>query len=112
MKIKKFISFEGIDCSGKTTQIKILKERLEKNNFKVLVLREPGGTKITELIRDIILHSSNNISNECEMLLFLSARAELVNKVIKPAIDNDFFVICDRYLDSTFLCLYVCLSGF
>lgn len=101
MKIKKFISFEGIDGAGKTTQINILKKKLEDNNKKVMVLREPGGTKITEMIRDIILNSTNNISKNSEMLLFLAARAELVNKVIKPALKDNYFVICDRYIDST-----------
>ena len=101
MKINKFISFEGIDSSGKTTQINILKKKLEDLNFKVLVLREPGGIDVSESIRKIILNNDYNISRECEMLLFLSARAELVDKVIKPALLDDSFVICDRFVDST-----------
>ncbi len=101
MKINKFISFEGVDFSGKTTQINLLKEKLEDLNFKVLVFREPGGIEVAESIRDIILNNDYNISKECEMLLFLSARAELVDKVIKPALDDDCFVICDRFIDST-----------
>ena len=101
MKINKFISFEGIDGSGKTTQINILKNKLENNNFKVMVFREPGGTDTTEKIRDIILDTKNSISKESELFLFLAARAELVKKVIQPALNNDCFVICDRYIDST-----------
>ena len=102
MKINRFITFEGIDGSGKTTQIKLLKKRLELNNHKVMILREPGGTDLTESLRNIILSKSFNISEKSEMLLFLASRAELVNKVVIPALEKNFFVICDRYIDSTF----------
>lgn len=101
MKINRFITFEGIDGSGKTTQIKLLKRRLELNNQKVMALREPGGTELTESLRNIILNKSLNISNKSEMLLFLAARADLVNEVIRPALGKDHFVVCDRYIDST-----------
>ena len=101
MKINRFITFEGIDGSGKTTQIKLLKRRLELNNQKVMALREPGGTELTESLRNIILDKSLKISNTSEMLLFLAARADLVNEVIRPALGKDHFVVCDRYIDST-----------
>ena len=99
--INRFISFEGIDGAGKTTQIKMLKENLEKNNFKVKVVREPGGIEIAESLRKIILNKAFDISSKTEMLLFLAARSELVNKVILPALENKYFIICDRYIDST-----------
>ena len=101
MKNSKFISFEGIDGAGKSTQIELLKKKLELNNHKVLVLREPGGTTVTEKIRKIILNNTIQISEISEMLLFLAARSELVEKVIKPALNSNSYVICDRYIDST-----------
>ena len=66
-----------------------------------MVLREPGGMEITEKLRDIILNKSLNISKKSEMLLFLAARAELVRKVIIPALEGNYFIICDRFVDST-----------
>ena len=99
--INRFISFEGIDGAGKTTQIELLKKRLEKNNYKVKVLREPGGMDISESLRKIILNKSFDISSNTEMLLFLAARSELVTKVIYPALEEGYYVICDRYIDST-----------
>ena len=101
MMINRFISFEGIDGAGKTTQIELLKKRLEKNNYKVKVLREPGGMDISESLRKIILNKSFDISSNTEMLLFLAARSELVTKVIYPALEEGYYVICDRYIDST-----------
>ncbi len=99
--INRFISFEGIDGAGKTTQIELLKKRLEKNNYKVKVFREPGGMDISESLRRIILNKSFDISSNTEMLLFLAARSELVTKVIYPALEKGYYVICDRYIDST-----------
>ncbi len=99
--INRFISFEGIDGAGKTTQIELLKKRLEKNNYKVKVFREPGGMEISESLRKIILNKSFDISSNTEMLLFLAARSELVTKVIYPALEEGYYVICDRYIDST-----------
>ena len=101
MMINRFISFEGIDGAGKTTQIELLKKRLEKNNYKVKVFREPGGMDISESLRKIILNKSFDISSNTEMLLFLAARSELVTKVIYPALEKGYYVICDRYIDST-----------
>ena len=99
--INRFISFEGIDGAGKTTQIELLIKRLEKNNYKVKVFREPGGMDISENLRKIILNKSFDISSNTEMLLFLAARSELVTKVIYPALEKGYYVICDRYIDST-----------
>tara|TARA_Y100001970_G_scaffold142067_1_gene174783 strand:- start:2691 stop:3305 length:615 start_codon:yes stop_codon:yes gene_type:complete len=98
----KFISFEGIDGVGKTTQIKLFLKRLKKNNYDYSLFREPGGTPLSEKIRDSLLDNNNKISNITETLLFLTARSDLVNKKIKPSVDSfNKFIICDRFLDST-----------
>ncbi len=96
-----FITFEGIDGSGKTTQIGLLSEYFEKQGKKVIVLREPGGTPFSESIREILLHSKENISPLSELFLFNAARANLVENVIKPALEKSEVVICDRFYDST-----------
>ncbi|HRE56816.1 MAG TPA: dTMP kinase [Candidatus Kapabacteria bacterium] len=95
------ITFEGIDGSGKTTQINLLREHLERSGHKVLCLREPGSTSISEKIRETLLQSKEDISPIAEVLLFCAARAQLVSSVIKPALKDGFTVICDRYMDST-----------
>lgn len=95
------ITFEGIDGSGKTTQINLLKEYLEQKGHKVLCLREPGSTSISEKIRETLLMSKEDISPIAEVMLFCAARAQLVSSVIKPALSQGITVICDRYLDST-----------
>jgi len=97
----KLITFEGIDGSGKSTQIKLISDILHKNNINNIVIREPGGTKISEKIRDILLDNDNTISKYTEALLFLSSRSQLVNEVIKPALDRGCYILCDRYIDST-----------
>ena len=97
----KLITFEGIDGSGKSTQIKLISEILHKNNIDNIVIREPGGTKISEKIRDILLDNDNTISKYTEALLFLSSRSQLVNEVIKPALNRGCYILCDRYIDST-----------
>jgi dTMP kinase len=97
-----FITFEGIDKSGKTTQSAVLIESLKKSGFEVLFLREPGGTKISEMIRNILLDSNNSeMLPETEFLLYSASRAQLVNQIIKPAIENKKVVICDRFYDSS-----------
>ncbi|MCM8709656.1 dTMP kinase [Clostridium sp. SYSU_GA19001] len=96
------ITFEGPDGSGKTTQISMLKEYLNNKGFEVIYTREPGGTKISEKIRDIILDNKNSeMSPMCEALLYASARAQLVQEVIKPAIESGKIVICDRFVESS-----------
>ena len=97
----KLITFEGIDGSGKSTQIKLISEILHKNNIDNIVIREPGGTEISEKIRDILLDNDNTISKYTEALLFLSSRSQLVNEVIKPALYRGCYILCDRYIDST-----------
>lgn len=99
---KKFISFEGIDFSGKSTQIQNLKNTLVANNQQVLILREPGGTKISELIRDILLDKKNlSMTDATELLLYSAARNQVLNEKILPALEKGYFVIADRYVDST-----------
>jgi len=97
----KLITFEGIDGSGKSTQIKLISEILHKNNIDNIVIREPGGTEISEKIRAILLDNDNTISKYTEALLFLSSRSQLVNEVIKPALNRGCYILCDRYIDST-----------
>jgi len=98
---KHLISFEGIDGCGKSTQIKLLSEKLFNNNINNFIFREPGGSPISEKIRKILLDKNNIISSESETLLFLAARSNLVNEIIEPAIKNDDIILCDRYFDST-----------
>ena len=98
--MNKFITFEGIDCCGKTTQIDLLSNYLLKNNQQSTIVREPGGTLISEKIRNILLDNNNFINSNTETLLFLSARSQLVNEIIAKSINNSF-VLCDRYTDST-----------
>lgn len=97
-----FITFEGIDGSGKSTIIKLVYEALEKDNIKVILSREPGGVKIAEDIRNIILDKENiNLDDKTEALLFASSRRQhLVEKII-PALNSGFTVLCDRYIDSS-----------
>jgi len=95
-----FISFEGGEGAGKTTLINLLYEKLTDLNYQVINTFEPGGTQISDKIRDILLFS-DNISPYCELGLFLASRAEHVAKVIKPAIDEGKIVLCDRFSDST-----------
>jgi dTMP kinase len=97
-----FITFEGTDGSGKTTQIKMLTEYLEKRGYQVLNSIEPGGTQLGKKIRQILLSRENEgMSSRAETLLFQASRAELVSKVIEPALQSGKIVICDRFFDST-----------
>ena len=98
----KFITFEGIDGSGKTTQINLLEAKLNQQGIPTLILREPGGTKLSEKIRGILLDRENiNLSPSAESLLFVAARTQLMEEKIKPSLERNQFVICDRYADST-----------
>jgi len=98
----KFITFEGSEGSGKSTQSKLLYRYLKRKGFKVICLREPGGTKVSEKIRKILLDAKNDsITPMSEMLLYMAARAQLVSEIIKPALKNGRIVVCDRFLDST-----------
>ncbi len=98
---KRFITFEGGEGSGKSTQIKILKNKLSKK-YKVITTREPGGTKEAELIRSLLVKGkSNKWSGTTEVLLNFTARKDHVDKIILPNLRNDKWVLCDRFSDST-----------
>lgn len=98
----KFITFEGIDGSGKSTQVTLLKVRLETLGRTVTVVREPGGTALSEQIRGLLLdHHGRDLSERAEALLFSTARAQLVHEVIIPTLERGEVVLCDRYADST-----------
>jgi dTMP kinase len=94
-----FITLEGGEGAGKTTQAQLLRRRLEQSGHKVVVTREPGGTSLGEKLRDIIFRPG--LEPETELLLILAARAHLVAEVIRPALEHGGVVICDRYSDST-----------
>ncbi|WFQ90641.1 thymidylate kinase [Mycoplasma feriruminatoris] len=97
-----FITFEGMDGSGKTTALLKVKEELERLNYQVLVTREPGGEMIAEQIRQIILDNKNqNMDAWTEALLFIASRNQHLQKVIKPALQKNIIVISDRFIDST-----------
>jgi len=99
-----FITVEGTDGSGKTTQVRRMEAYLKEKGYDVLLVREPGGTRISEKIRSIILDPENQeMGIVTEMLLYASARAQLVFEVIKPAIENGKIVICDRFVDSSYV---------
>ena len=97
-----FISFEGIDGCGKSTQVKILMDRLLQKGNECILVREPGGTKISEDIRDILLSNKNlDLSSRTEALLMTASRAQLTKEKIIPALISGKFVIADRFSDST-----------
>ena len=96
------ITFEGIDGSGKSTQIRMLENKLKKLGVKFKTFREPGGTDLSEKIRAILLDKENiKLISTAESLLFAAARAQLTTEQIKPAIEKGELVICDRFTDST-----------
>ena len=98
----KFITFEGIDGCGKSTQAKLLLEFLNKSGVETILVREPGGTNISESIREILLHSSSGqMGDRTESLLMTASRAQLTQDVIIPNMEQGKFVIADRYSDST-----------
>ncbi len=98
----KFITFEGIDGCGKSTQAKLLLEYMNKSVVETILVREPGGTNISESIREILLHSSSGqMGDRTESLLMTASRAQLTQEVIIPNMDQGKFVIADRYSDST-----------
>jgi len=102
MIVGKLITFEGIDGSGKSTQIQLLEAEFEKLGISYKTFREPGGTKLSEKIRTILLDKENiELYSNAESLLFAAARAQLTAEQIKPAITKGEFVICDRFTDST-----------
>lgn len=97
-----FITFDGIDGVGKSTHLKFYKQVLEATDHEVLLVREPGGTSIGEKIREILLDKDNSEMNDrTELFLYLAARAQIVEEVIKPALADGKIVLCDRFIDST-----------
>lgn len=104
MKKGLFITTEGTDGSGKTTQIRLMEEYLMEKGYDTIVTREPGGTSIGEKIRSIILDTQNiEMAGITEMFLYASARAQLVFETIKPAVLQGKIVICDRFVDSSYV---------
>ncbi|CAH2215181.1 dTMP kinase [Tepidibacter aestuarii] len=99
-----FISIEGPDGSGKSTQIKLLKDYLQNKGYDTVLTREPGGTKISEKIRNIILNKENkSMHSRTEALLYAASRAQHVEELIKPALKENKIVICDRFVDSSLI---------
>jgi len=93
-----FVSMDGLDGCGKSTQVKNLADRLGALGIKTTTCVDPGGTEIGKMLRDILLHHKTHIATRCEALLFMASRAQLVDQVILPALGNGEVVISDRYL--------------
>jgi dTMP kinase len=96
-----FVTFEGLDGSGKTTQVELLAKLLRDEGRDVVTTREPGGSELGEQIREVLLHRAEDIVPWAEAALFAAARAQLVERVILPALERDADVLCDRYIDSS-----------
>ena len=95
-----FVSFEGLDGSGKSTQAGLLHARLEADGTDVVATREPGGTELGERLRDLVLHGGH-VTPWAEALIYAASRAQHVEEVIRPALERGASVICDRYVDSS-----------
>ena len=101
MKKGIFITFEGADGCGKTTQLNLLYDYLKTNSYKVMKTREPGAKGLGEQLRNILLNYEGEVSDRCESFLFLADRAQHIDTIIKPAISEGIIVLCDRHTDST-----------
>ena len=98
----KLIVFEGPDGSGKTTILKKVNQKLSKQGYKLMLVREPGGTEISEKIREIIIDNDNvNMSAKTESLLFAASRAQLIDEKIRPGLENGKIILCDRFVLSS-----------
>ncbi len=98
----KFITFEGIDGCGKSTQVQMLVDKIKQLKMEIITVREPGGTRISESIRDILLYrDTHELGERTEALLMTASRAQLTKEIILPALENGTWVIADRYADST-----------
>jgi dTMP kinase len=95
------IAFEGVEGAGKSTQLDLLRCELERRGHEVVVTREPGGTPVGERVRALLLDPAVELDPRAEALLFAAARAQLVARVIRPALERGAVVLCDRYLDSS-----------
>ena len=98
-----FITFEGPEASGKSSQILLLEKYLKKNKISFIITREPGGTKLAESLRNLILRIKSDISIDEEILMLMAARSHHINNVMKPALEKGSLVISDRFADSTFV---------
>lgn len=96
-----FITFEGPDGCGKTTQMNLLAQYFEKKGKKVVLTREPGGKGLGEKVREILLNYNGEVSDRCESFLFLADRAQNIDIIVKPAVEQGEIVLCDRHIDST-----------
>lgn len=96
-----FITFEGPDGCGKTTQMNLLAQYFEKKGKKVVLTREPGGKGLGEKVREILLNYDGEVSDRCESFLFLADRAQNIDIIVKPAVKQGEIVLCDRHIDST-----------
>ena len=96
-----FITFEGPDGCGKTTQMKLLAEYFTKNGKEVVLTREPGGKGLGEKVREILLNYGGEVSDRCESFLFLADRAQNIDIIVNPAVKQGKIVLCDRHIDST-----------
>lgn len=96
-----FITFEGADGCGKTTQMKLLAEYLQKQGHDVVLTREPGGKGLGEKVREILLNYDGEVSDRCESFLFLADRAQNIDIIVNPAVEAGKIVLCDRHTDST-----------
>ena len=101
MKKGYFITFEGVDGCGKTTQMQLLANYLREKGYDILLTREPGAKGLGEKIREILLHYEGEVSSRAESFLFLADRAQHIDKVVNPAIEKGQIVLCDRHTDST-----------
>lgn len=100
--MKLFITFEGIEGCGKTTQICLLKDHLKQRGYAVVVTREPGGTQIGDSMRKMLLDARNtHIDSKTELLLYEASRAQHIKDVIRPALEQGCIVLCDRFTDAT-----------
>ena len=99
--MNRFIVFEGVDGSGKSTQIKLLEQKLEQHSISFSTFREPGGNLLSEKIREILLDKDISICDESELMLFLASRGQNTEEGILKELSKGKFVICDRYSDST-----------
>ena len=103
VKPNKFITLEGIEGVGKTSNLRFIKELLESSGHDCVVTREPGGTNLGEALRGLLLsHSEENMSADAELLMMFAARAEHLSKIILPALDNNKTVLCDRFTEATY----------
>ena len=96
-----YITFEGPDGCGKTTQMNLLAQYFEKKGKKVVLTREPGGKGLGEKVRKILLNYDGEVSDRCESFLFLADRAQNIDIIVKPAVKQGEIVLCDRHIDST-----------